>query len=444
MLRDTGTGLWYIVDRRKELIKVRGFQVAPAEIEGVLLAHPSVVDVAVIGVDSSGEEVPRAIVVVKPGEKVSGGEVKEWVAGRLAKYKWLNGGVRFVDAIPKTASGKILKRLLREEAKREGREAKLMNERAEASMLSCGTSCTYRIGQYIVKIPRIDIEDAALSEQHLEHAVREANAYRILQSHDRIAKCWHACPIGGLVALEYYRNGNLKAYVDKNGPTRLLTWAKQMVESVQYIHSKGVRHSDLRLDQWLLDSDLNVRLSDFNGAGYDGCTVLGIEAQPNSALESGAYFMPRDPELASTVRSDLFALGTSLYLLETGSTLFARGDEATISYSEGYNRDEAITERFARGEFPSVSNLALGSMIKGAWEGRFGSATEMLYVWDSEVRSGSHHLGDGRAESSPVSGFWCVQASSASWKVREYGSELSYVACACIFIVAIYHRADVG
>ncbi|KAK5719119.1 hypothetical protein LTR15_007642 [Elasticomyces elasticus] len=125
MLRDPKTELWYIVDRRKELIKVRGFQVAPAEIEGVLLSHPSVVDVAVIGVEIGGEEVPRAIVVVKPGEEISENDVKEWVAGRLAKYKWLNGGVRFVDAIPKTASGKILKRLLREEAKREGREAKL-------------------------------------------------------------------------------------------------------------------------------------------------------------------------------------------------------------------------------------------------------------------------------------------------------------------------------
>ncbi|KAK5731678.1 hypothetical protein LTR17_011149 [Elasticomyces elasticus] len=120
MLRDPGTELWYIVDRRKELIKV-----APAEIEGVLLAHPAVVDVAVIGVDKDGEEVPRAIVVGKPGEEVTESEVRDWVAGRLAKYKWLNGGVRFADAIPKTASGKILKRLLREEAKREGREAKL-------------------------------------------------------------------------------------------------------------------------------------------------------------------------------------------------------------------------------------------------------------------------------------------------------------------------------
>ncbi|KAK3642633.1 hypothetical protein LTR56_010681 [Elasticomyces elasticus] len=285
-----------------------------------------------------------------------------------------------------------------------------MNEQAEASTLSCGTSCTYRIGQYIVKIPSIDFEEAASSAQHLHHAVREANAYRILQSHDRIAKCMHACPISGLVALEYYRNGNLKAYIDKNGPTRLLTWAKQMVESTQYIHGKGVRHSDLRLDQWLLDSDLNVRLSDFNGAGYDGSALLEIEAQPNSAVESGAYFMPRDPELVSTVRSDLFALGTCLYVLETGSTPFARGDEATISYCEGYERDEAITERFARGEFPSVASLVMGSMIKGAWEGRFGSATEMLNAWEAEVGSGDDSLEDGvavsRLESSPVVGPW--------------------------------------
>ncbi|KAK5744356.1 hypothetical protein LTR17_002066 [Elasticomyces elasticus] len=323
-----------------------------------------------------------------------------------------------------------------------------MDEQAEANMLNCGTSCTYRIGQYIVKIPRIDFEDAALSEQHLQHAVREANAYRILGSHVRIAKYWHACPISGLVALEYYRNGNLKAYIDENGPTRLLTWAKQMVESLEYIHGKGVRHSDLRLDQWLLDSELNVRLSDFNGSGYDGCPFLEIEVQPNSALESGAYFMPRDPELESTVRSDIFALGTSLYVLETGTTPFARGDEATIVHRESYDREEAITERFARGGFPSVSSLALGSMIKGTWEGRFGSATEMLDVWDSEVRSGGDRLEDGvavsRLKSSQIAGLWSEQVFGVSWKMREYGSEFSYVACACIFVGAIYYRANVG
>ena len=124
---DSETKLWYIVDRKKELIKVRAFQVAPPEIEAVLLDHPNVVDAAVIGVErkeSNGTttELPRAYVVRRPGtdeKQLTEEVVKEYVKPKLARYKWLEGGVRFVDSIPKNASGKILKRILRDEAKRE-------------------------------------------------------------------------------------------------------------------------------------------------------------------------------------------------------------------------------------------------------------------------------------------------------------------------------------
>ncbi|KAL4808631.1 hypothetical protein BDV18DRAFT_157575 [Aspergillus unguis] len=120
---DADTSKWYIVDRKKELIKVRGFQVAPPELEAVLLSHPRIVDAAVIGVkDESGEtELPRAYVVKRggSGDGLTEEEVKEYLGGRLARYKALTGGVRFVESIPKNASGKILKRVLREEAEGE-------------------------------------------------------------------------------------------------------------------------------------------------------------------------------------------------------------------------------------------------------------------------------------------------------------------------------------
>ncbi|CCD54855.1 similar to 4-coumarate-CoA ligase [Botrytis cinerea T4] len=127
---DSKTKTWYIVDRKKELIKVRGFQVAPPEIESVLLSHPLIVDAAVIGVkgsDSDGE-MPRAYVVKRPGEEsknLKEKDVKEWCGERLARYKELTGGVKFVEAIPKNASGKILKRTLREQADKEGKMARL-------------------------------------------------------------------------------------------------------------------------------------------------------------------------------------------------------------------------------------------------------------------------------------------------------------------------------
>ncbi|KAK2781973.1 hypothetical protein FQN52_000333 [Onygenales sp. PD_12] len=122
---DEKTKKWYIVDRKKELIKVRGFQVAPPELEAVLLGHPLIMDAAVIGVKFKNEkdiEHPRAYVVRQPvpaAQKLTEREIQEFAAGKLAKYKFLSGGVKFVEAIPKNASGKILKRVLREEAKKE-------------------------------------------------------------------------------------------------------------------------------------------------------------------------------------------------------------------------------------------------------------------------------------------------------------------------------------
>lgn len=113
---DANTRKWYIVDRKKDLIKVRGFQVSPSEIEAVLLTHPRVGDVAVMGVDSGngdddGLEKPRAYVVLTPGTGgVSDMILEQYVAERLARYKQLTGGVRFVKAIPRNASGKILRR----------------------------------------------------------------------------------------------------------------------------------------------------------------------------------------------------------------------------------------------------------------------------------------------------------------------------------------------
>ncbi|GAD92510.1 hypothetical protein PVAR5_1102 [Paecilomyces variotii No. 5] len=117
---DEATRKWYIVDRKKELIKVRGFQVAPPELEAVLLSHPQIIDAAVVGITLAKDdgELPRAYVVRRPGPegaKLTEADVKAYLESRLAKYKALTGGVKFVDSIARNASGKILKRLLRED-----------------------------------------------------------------------------------------------------------------------------------------------------------------------------------------------------------------------------------------------------------------------------------------------------------------------------------------
>ncbi|KAI1331011.1 acetyl-CoA synthetase-like protein [Xylariaceae sp. FL0255] len=124
---DIGTfkdGYFYIVDRKKELIKYKGSQVAPAELEAKLLAHPKILDVAVIGVQGEDTEVPRAYVVANQKE-ISAKEIMDWLGKQVASYKQLRGGVVFLDAIPKSASGKILRKDLREMAKRDSPSAKL-------------------------------------------------------------------------------------------------------------------------------------------------------------------------------------------------------------------------------------------------------------------------------------------------------------------------------
>lgn len=107
-------GLFYISDRLKELIKVNAYQVAPAELEGILREHPDVIEAVVIGVphEKCGE-VPKAFIVRRPHSQTTEQNIQQFVASKVIKYKQLTGGVVFVDSIPKTATGKILRREVR-------------------------------------------------------------------------------------------------------------------------------------------------------------------------------------------------------------------------------------------------------------------------------------------------------------------------------------------
>jgi acyl-CoA synthetase (AMP-forming)/AMP-acid ligase II len=111
-----GDGWFFIVDRVKELIKYKGYQVAPAELEALLLSHPNVADAAVVGSpDEEAGEVPKAFVV--PRAPVSEDELVVFVAGRVAPYKKVRR-LEFIEQIPKSPSGKILRRILVERERR--------------------------------------------------------------------------------------------------------------------------------------------------------------------------------------------------------------------------------------------------------------------------------------------------------------------------------------
>ena len=110
-------GHLFVVDRLKELIKYKGFQVPPAELEALLLTHPQIADAAVIGLpDDEAGEIPAAYIVLKPGQETTAAEIQTFVAGKVASYKQVRK-LTFVDAIPKSASGKILRRVLRDQSR---------------------------------------------------------------------------------------------------------------------------------------------------------------------------------------------------------------------------------------------------------------------------------------------------------------------------------------
>ena len=114
IVKTNSEGRLWITDRKKELIKFKGFQVPPAELEGLLLEHPDVADACVVGKqDAEAGEVPKAFVVSRDGSTATAEDLMSFVASKVASFKQIHE-VEFIDQIPKSPTGKILRRILRE------------------------------------------------------------------------------------------------------------------------------------------------------------------------------------------------------------------------------------------------------------------------------------------------------------------------------------------
>ncbi|XP_053673669.1 probable 4-coumarate--CoA ligase 3 [Anopheles nili] len=106
-------GYLYLIDRQKDIFKYRGFQISPSELESLIAQLPGVQEVCVVGVPEDVDrttELPTAVVVRVPGSDITAQDIVQFVASKLSDYKHLHGGVHFVDELPKTQSGKILRR----------------------------------------------------------------------------------------------------------------------------------------------------------------------------------------------------------------------------------------------------------------------------------------------------------------------------------------------
>ncbi|KAF2021901.1 hypothetical protein BU24DRAFT_488229 [Aaosphaeria arxii CBS 175.79] len=208
-------------------------------------------------------------------------------------------------------------------------------------LLMVGMSAkTYRIGNIVRKECHVLVDDIGITEQNLEACKTEADVYFILGSHPLIAKSLSSGPSREHVELEFYPNGNLREYIRKN--------------------RASITETDLK------HGNLVARLSDFNASGFDDQPDLGLKGKPAQGLESISHSLPRDPEADSTVESDLFALGSTLYELIAGQTPY-----------EGQSH-ESIETLFRKGEFPSTEGLLLEEVIMGCWKQTFSSATDVL------------------------------------------------------------------
>ena len=213
---------------------------------------------------------------------------------------------------------------------------------------------TYHLGNLVRKIPIYRNE-----QMSIEGVRREAHIYRHLGKHSSIIEC--LSDSDSQVDLIFAVNGDLEDYVkfQPDTPARLrLKFARQAAEAVAYVHSKGVIHGDLAARRFLLDEQLNVKLSGFTYASFIGENGL--------KTKSYRHFLPKDKMTPNTVKSDLFALGCTLYEIMKGKKSYAEIDE------------REILELYKEKLFPDVDGLCCGDVILDCWNCKFSSAVEIL------------------------------------------------------------------
>ncbi|KAB8356527.1 hypothetical protein FH972_024110 [Carpinus fangiana] len=209
----------------------------------------------------------------------------------------------------------------------------------------------------VLKFPQDD-DDEFLEAMHIERQILTH-----LGDHPRIIRYLGYSSNG--TYLRRAENGDLETFIKNSGledlPTGVQTkWVRQLLEGVTYIHLMGIIHCDLGPRNVLVDKDLNLVLSDFGGSYFKAKQLDG------KALESVRYCLPRDYEQPSTIRSDLFALGCTIYFVLAGRHPYESEEEAEVQ------------KLYENGHFPATDTISLGTIISDCWTGNVESAADLL------------------------------------------------------------------
>ncbi|KAF2817569.1 kinase-like protein, partial [Mytilinidion resinicola] len=202
-----------------------------------------------------------------------------------------------------------------------------------------------------------------------EHVVAEEKMYSILGRHPRVLTCFGLNEHG--LRLEFAPNGTVKRFLELNAKSlsakQKIIWCRQTAEAITHAHSRSIIHCNISTDNLLLDGNLNVKLSDFQGRVEDPFT--GLTIINGSALEPVKSYLPR-PFGQDNERSDIFALGSTFYEIITGHEPYPELDS--------FDDEEEIRGRYERAEFPGTDAVLGGEIIRKCWVQLYQNAAQCL------------------------------------------------------------------
>ncbi|KAF2753049.1 kinase-like protein [Pseudovirgaria hyperparasitica] len=219
----------------------------------------------------------------------------------------------------------------------------------------------YTIGglNYRRQLREAAVKGLEVEERILQHLGPHPRVIRLIQRHR-----------DGLL-LENMANGSVQKYLQENdSKTSLyqkLEWAWQAAEGLAYIHERNVLHCDFSIGNLLLDSNLMVKLCDFQGKllDSDGSIILDGGAAVNTISS-----MPRPDYNICNQKSDIFALGTAIYIMITGQSPFPGLDPI--------DDEHEIQRRFRESDFPPLKTLYVGDIVRKCWMQQYAQATEIM------------------------------------------------------------------